>query len=238
MPAGLLVGLPWCGIMIASKRRPRTATTASRPGEADRRSAGSPAGRIRFPAGCCRRFPIAPCLAAADEERGRRLVAGDKPIAERVSRSGTPPSDRLAQNSQRPRVAIEHDRRNVDRPHRESLQQFGHGVEMIGVVVRDNDGVDVRQSSRPEVFRHLAGAELRRAEPPGVGNDTRPSGNSTTTPQPWPTETKVQSSCPLGTACKPRDAETDAAPCREAASTASESPERAPATEREAASPR
>ena len=45
VPAGLLVGLPWCGIIMASKGAACTAVTASRPGDAR-----SPVNRIRRPA--------------------------------------------------------------------------------------------------------------------------------------------------------------------------------------------
>lgn len=63
---------------------------------------------------------------------------------------------------------VEHDRRNIDHTDRKPFEQFGQGVEVVGVGVRNHHRVDVRQTFVPEELGDRSGAAVRRAKLTGV----------------------------------------------------------------------
>jgi len=66
------------------------------------------------------------------------------------------------------RAALEKRPGDDDLPHRESLQEFGHGVEVVGVGMGDHERVDAADPLVPEHSSHAATRGGRRAETAGV----------------------------------------------------------------------
>jgi hypothetical protein len=74
----------------------------------------------------------------------------------------------------RPRVAPEERRGHDDLPHGKPIEQFGHGVEVIGVGMGDDERVDPRQALVPEHGRHGPPGRRRRSQPAGVVDEASP----------------------------------------------------------------
>ena len=74
----------------------------------------------------------------------------------------------LGQGEHRLVLVLEHLRRDVNRPHGESLQDAGQAVVVIDVGVREDHGVQAAAALRPKIAGDRPRGGVGRAELPGV----------------------------------------------------------------------